>query len=99
MGSYYFVQCFFWNNHDDEIYTHVGIKLKLTKRGEKVLVDFEKATGNWRQDFLKPGSFTTVANHYGTSYANRLFLAKEELQSLSLNELYENLDTIGLDNF
>lgn len=63
------------------------------------MVDFEYATGNWRQDFLKPGSFTTIANHYGTSYWNRLFLAKGELQFLSLNKLYENLDTIILDNF
>lgn len=78
----------------DEIYTHVGLKLKLTTVGKDATHNFSYATGYWRQDFLNPGSFTTPQNHFGYEYGRRLLLVREKLKGLYLNELYLKRDKL-----
>ena len=82
----------------DEIYTHVGLKLKLTAEGsneeEVIKHNFTYATGYWRQDFMNPGSFTTPQNHFGYEYGRRLLGVRDALKGMYLNDLYLRRDSL-----
>ena len=75
-----------------EIYKHVGIRLKLlndeTKRWK---ISF--STGSWKQDLFTPRAAASISHHFGYEYSSRIFRAKEDLEILTLNELYGRRDS------
>jgi predicted lipase len=74
------------NTVTDEIYKHVGIRLKLLKGGNYKL---RYSNGHWRQDFLNPKAATSVSHHYGYEYSSRILQVREALEKMFLNDLYK----------
>ena len=74
------------NTVTDEVYKHVGIRLKLLKDGNYKI---RYSNGHWRQDFLNLKAATYVSHHYVYEYSHRMLQVRDALEKLFLNDLYK----------
>lgn len=79
------------NTVTDEVYKHVGIRLKLLQDGNYKL---RYSNGHWRQDFLNLKAATSISHHYGYEYSSRMLQVREELEKMFLNDLYNMKDNL-----
>jgi predicted lipase len=79
------------NTVTDEVYKHVGIRLKLLKGGNYKL---RYSNGHWRQDFFNPKAATSVSHHYGYEYSSRMLHLREALEKMFLNDLYKMKESL-----
>lgn len=75
----------------DEVYKHVGLKLKLySPSDKKAKFKLSYSSGNWKQDFFNPASATTPSYHYGFEYSHRMVGLRDDLENKYLNKLYKD---------
>mmetsp|Transcript_23909 Transcript_23909/g.51741 ORF Transcript_23909/g.51741 Transcript_23909/m.51741 type:complete len:159 (+) Transcript_23909:1263-1739(+) len=74
------------NTIENELYKHVGMRLKLLS-DEKKRFKLSSSTGSWRQDLFHPA--VSVYHHLGYEYSTRMLRTKSDLEPLSLNSVYK----------
>jgi predicted lipase len=79
------------NTVTNEVYKHVGIRLKLLK-GAKYNIRY--SNGHWRQDFLNPMAAASVSHHYGYEYSSRMLQVRNALDKIFLNDLYGTKESL-----